>query len=31
MPKQLKKADFILATPPFNLKEWRAESELTDK
>lgn len=24
------KADFILANPPFNLKEWRAESELTD-
>lgn len=24
------KADFILANPPFNLKEWRAESELAD-
>lgn len=24
------KADFILANPPFNLKEWRAENELTD-
>ncbi|ELV7527957.1 type I restriction-modification system subunit M [Edwardsiella ictaluri] len=24
------KADFIMANPPFNLKEWRSESELTD-
>lgn len=24
------KADYILANPPFNLKEWRAENELTD-
>ena len=24
------KADFIMANPPFNLKEWRAESELVD-
>lgn len=24
------KADFILANPPFNLKEWRGEAELTD-
>ncbi|KAB7676540.1 type I restriction-modification system subunit M [Plesiomonas shigelloides] len=24
------KADFIMANPPFNLKEWRNESELTD-
>jgi type I restriction enzyme M protein len=24
------KADFIMANPPFNQKDWRAESELTD-
>lgn len=24
------KADYIMANPPFNLKDWRAESELTD-
>ncbi len=24
------KADFIMANPPFNLKEWRSESELTN-
>ena len=24
------KADFIMANPPFNLKYWRAENELTD-
>ena len=24
------KADFIMANPPFNLKEWRASDELTD-
>ncbi len=24
------KADFIMANPPFNLKDWRNESELTD-
>ncbi|PIQ34796.1 MAG: DNA methyltransferase [Zetaproteobacteria bacterium CG02_land_8_20_14_3_00_50_9] len=24
------KADFIMANPPFNLKEWRATDELTD-
>ncbi|MCG7929953.1 MAG: type I restriction-modification system subunit M [Candidatus Thiodiazotropha lotti] len=24
------KADFIMANPPFNLKEWRAADELTD-
>ncbi len=24
------KADFIMANPPFNLKEWRADDELTD-
>lgn len=24
------KADYILANPPFNQKEWRAENELTD-
>lgn len=24
------KADFIMANPPFNLKEWRAAEELTD-
>jgi len=24
------KADFIMANPPFNLKQWRADSELTD-
>ncbi|MEJ1336735.1 MAG: class I SAM-dependent DNA methyltransferase [Candidatus Sedimenticola sp. (ex Thyasira tokunagai)] len=24
------KADFIMANPPFNLKEWRADTELTD-
>ncbi|SDS98509.1 type I restriction enzyme M protein [Halopseudomonas litoralis] len=24
------KADFIMANPPFNLKEWRASTELTD-
>lgn len=24
------KADFIMANPPFNQKEWRAENELTD-
>lgn len=24
------KADFIMANPPFNLKEWRASNELTD-
>ncbi|KQY10887.1 DNA methyltransferase [Rhizobium sp. Root73] len=24
------KADYIIANPPFNLKDWRAESELTD-
>jgi type I restriction enzyme M protein len=24
------KADFIMANPPFNLKQWRAENELTD-
>ena len=24
------KADFIMANPPFNLKDWRAASELTD-
>lgn len=24
------KADFILANPPFNQKQWRAENELTD-
>ena len=23
------KADYILATPPFNLKDWRNEAELT--
>ena len=25
-----KKVDFIMANPPFNLKGWRAEAELTD-
>ncbi|MGV0757273.1 N-6 DNA methylase [Empedobacter brevis] len=24
------KADYIMANPPFNLKDWRAENELTD-
>ena len=24
------KADFIMANPPFNLKQWRADDELTD-
>ncbi|MGF1904735.1 type I restriction-modification system subunit M [Aliivibrio salmonicida] len=24
------KADYIMANPPFNLKDWRADSELTD-
>ena len=24
------KADYIIANPPFNLKDWRAEDELTD-
>jgi type I restriction enzyme M protein len=24
------KADFIMANPPFNQKEWRADNELTD-
>lgn len=24
------KADYIMANPPFNLKEWRGEAELTD-
>lgn len=24
------KADFIMANPPFNLKDWRADNELTD-
>jgi type I restriction enzyme M protein len=24
------KADFIMANPPFNLKQWRADTELTD-
>lgn len=24
------KADYIIANPPFNLKDWRAENELTD-
>ncbi|WP_133003376.1 MULTISPECIES: type I restriction-modification system subunit M [Marinomonas] len=24
------KADYIMANPPFNLKDWRSESELTD-
>ncbi len=24
------KADYIMANPPFNLKQWRAENELTD-
>ena len=24
------KADFIMANPPFNQKQWRAENELTD-
>lgn len=25
-----KKVDYIMANPPFNLKDWRAEDELTD-
>ena len=25
------KADFIMANPPFNLKDWRNESEMTDE
>ena len=24
------KADFIMASPPFNQKQWRAENELVD-